>query len=173
MSTIIEHADKWVQTRTQGIFAIPPSFGSGGAAKVGVDITPLDVTITPVKAGNKIELSFIMFGAGHQPSIESGFILKRNGVNLGNTSDFSNNYYAINGISLDTGHISSDVPEVNIVTLTDNISLDIESTYTLAVRHTSSNVSSVVNFYLNRSRATPGDRAETGVSTTIITEYDL
>ena len=172
MSTIIEHVDAWVQTRTQGIFAIPVPSGSGGAAKVGVDITPLNVSITPIKSGNRIELMFIVFGAGHQPSITNGYFLKRNGVNLTNTSDFSDNYYAVNCVSFDSGHIFPTVPQVNIVTLTDNNSLDISSTYTLAVRHTSSILASTTNFYLNRPRSVPSDRIESGVSRTIITEYD-
>jgi len=173
MSTIIEHASAWVQTRTQGIFAIPVPSGSGGAAKVGVDITPLSVTITPIKTGNKIELSFIVFGASQQASAEVGYFLKRNGVNLSNTTDGSNNYYAINSINVNTGFISTTVPQVNVITLTDNNSLDISSTYTLAVRHTSANVSSTSNYYLNRPSSTPADGVESGVSTTIITEYDL
>ena len=172
MSTIIEHASAWVQTRAQGIFAIPVPFGSGGAAKVGVDITPLSVTITPVKTGNTIELTFIVFGIGNNYSLECGFFLKRNGVNLSNTTDGSDNYYAVNSISFDSGSTNTSVPQVNIVTLTDNNSLDISSTYTLAVRHTASNQASSTNFYLNRAFTAPPS-AESGVSTTQITEYDL
>ena len=173
MSTIIEHADKWVQTRTQAIYPIPPSFESGGSAKAGVDIALLDITLTPAKAGNVIELDYVVFGMSFQQSSVSGFVLRRNGVNLTNTSDFSDNYYAVNSLTFNSGSIATSVPQVISIRLVDNNSLDIASTYTIAVRHTSSNVISSINFYFNRAAATPDDNKETGVSTAIITEYDL
>lgn len=172
MSTIIEHADKWVQTRTQAIYPIPPSFGSGGSAKVGVDLGLLDITLTPVKAGNVIELYYLVFGMSFQQSSESGFVLRRNGVNLTSTSDSSDNYYAVNAITFNSGSTATTVPQVIAIRLVDNNSLDIESTYTIAVRHTSFNVISSINFYFNRAASTPGNSSETGVSTAIITEYD-
>ena len=174
MSTIIEHASAWVQTRTQGIFVIPASSGSGGAAKVGVDITPLNVIITPQKVGNKIELKFAVFGMSNSLSSATaiGFILKRNGSNLPSTTDGSDNYYAVNAVPFASGETATTTPSVTMVTLTDNNSLDSATTYTLAVRLTHSN-SSTRNFYLNRSASAPASSAETGVSTTTITEYDL
>ena len=174
MSTIIDHDNAWVQTRTQGIFDIPIPFGSGGAAKVGVEITPLSVTITPIKAGNFIELSFYIFGMGHQPSIPVGYFLRRNGVQLTDTTDFSDNYYANNTVSHDGGSAAGSVPQVNTITLFDRNSLDVSSEYVLVVRLTSSDTASDVNFYLNRTREAPSTSGrEEGVSTTIITEYDL
>jgi len=172
MSTIIDHEGAFVQTRTQGIFAIPVPFGSGGAAKVGVDITPLNITITPVKTGNVVELSFVVFGVGDFPALEAGFFLKRNGTNLLNTTDGSDNYYAINAITTDNGSTATTIPMVTRVVLFDNNSLDVSSTYTLAVRHTSSIQASTSNFYLNRPSTTPADGVESGVSTVTITEYD-
>lgn len=172
MSTIIEHASAWVQTRTQGTYAVPVPFGSGGTAKAGVDITPLNVTITPAKTGNLIELSFYVFGVADNMSIESGFFLKRNGVNLLSTTDFSDNYYAINGLSFNSGSTTTTNPLVSVITLFDRNSLDISSTYTLAVRHTDGNFGSSTNFYLNRPSSTPANGVETGVSTVMITEYD-
>lgn len=173
MSTIIEHADKWVQTRTQAIYPIPPSFGSGGSAKAGVDLGLLDITLTPAKEGNVITLDYAVFGMSFQQSEETGFVLRRNGVNLTSTSDSSDNYYAVNGITFNSGGISTNVPQVIIIRLADNNSLDISSTYTIAARYTSANVISSTNFYFNRAAATPGDSSETGVSTALITEYDL
>jgi hypothetical protein len=173
VSTVIEHPSSWVQTRTQGIFSIPVPFGSGGAAKVGVDITPLDITITPAKVGNYIEIEFVIFGIGNNPSFESGFFLKRNGVNLADTTDGSDNYYAVNSITDDRGGTDTAVPQVHLVTLVDKNSLGIASTYTIAVRHTSSTLASSTNFYLNRAILAPQAGSESGLSTAIITEYDL
>lgn len=172
MSTIIEHSDKWVQTRTQAILAIPVPFGSGGTAKSGVDLSLLDITITPIKANNKIELEYVVFGMQNNGSFTSGFVLRRNGVNLASTTDVSDNYYAINGINVNTGSVATGIPQAHIVRLVDNLSLDVPSTYTIAVRHTSSNQAASTNFYFNRSADAPADSAETGVSTAIITEFD-
>lgn len=173
MSAIIEHADKWIQTRTQAILVVPPSFGAGGSAKIGVDISLLEITLTPAKSGNVIELEYIVFGMSDQQSITAGFILRRNGVNLFNTSDSSDNYHAINGITANTGHSTKTTPQNIIIRLTDNNSLNISSTYTIAVRHTTSNYIGAANFYFNRSSDSPATAVETGVSTAIITEYDL
>ena len=172
MSDIIEHTDKWIQTRTQAIYAVPPTFGTGGGGKVGVDLSLLEMTLTPVKAGNTIVLEYYIFGSSQQQSIELGFVLRRNGVNLTNTSDFADNYYAINSLTFQDGSPSTSVPQIIKVQLYDRKSLDIESTYTIAARHTTSNFIGTINFYLNRVQDTPASDVETGVTSTKITEID-
>ena len=158
-SIVIAHEDAWVQTRTQGAFA-------NTGTNTGTVITPLDITITPSKTGNKAIVEFIVFGEVNNSGSE-GFVITRNGTLLADASDGSNNQYAVTSIMTFDNQITS-TPMVTIVRLIDENTLNISSTYSVLFRMTGV---ATRTFNLNRSVNSPGSGAETGVSTARIIEY--
>ena len=70
-----------VQTREQGLFDAPISGD-------GTIVTPLNLVITPKKAGNKIILEWIVNGEMNKDTV---YIVTRNGIRLADTTDASNN----------------------------------------------------------------------------------
>ena len=157
---VIAHEDQWIQTRTQGTFTHTYEVGDGTI------ITPMTITITPQKAGNKAVIEFVIFGEAAL-SGRAGFVITRNGVLLPDSSDGSNNGYAVNGVqSFDNNNTST--PQVNIVRIIDENTLGIASTYNVLFRATNS---STETYYFNRSVNAPASSAETGVSTAKIIEF--
>ena len=161
MSTIIEHEGSFVQTRTQNIYTALSSSSNGTA------LTELDIVITPLKAGNIVDIEFYIFGEGGEGV---GFLVTRNGIRLPDASNIANNRWAITGLNpFGFGTVTKD-PRVNVVRLTDYTSLSVASTYSVSIRST---WATNRTFYLNRSVAgTGGNDQENGVSTSFIQEYD-
>lgn len=158
-STIIPHEDQWVQTRTQGSFTTTTG--------IGTVITPLNVTITPAKAGNKAVIEFIIFGEPSN-SANVGYVVTRNGTLLADTSDGDpGNGYAVTAVPTYDNNNSS-TPSVTVVRIIDENTLSIASTYSVLFRKTN-----ITNYTLNFNRCViaPGNGAETGVSTAKVVEY--
>lgn len=160
-SVVIAHEDAWIQTRTQG------SFNHTGGGTDGTILTPLDITITPSKVGNKAIIEFIVFGESTAES-KCGFVITRNGVLMDDTTDGSNNDYAVNAVGSSDGNETS-TPQVVFVRLIDENTLGIETTYRVLYRVTKNGDSKT--YKLNRSINSPSDSTETGVSTAKIIEY--
>jgi len=161
-SIVIAHEDAWIQTRTQGTFV-------NDGLNDGTVMSPLDTVITPSKAGNKVVIEFVIFGEPLNLE-ESGFVISRNGVLLPNTTDGSNNAYAVNAVDSFDGN-SGSTPQVTIVRLIDENTLNIESTYRILFRRTRAAPLANNSFFLNRSVDSPADNKETGVSTSKCIEY--
>jgi len=140
-----------LQTRTQGTYTTPTSGD-------GIEITPLNIVLTPRKAGNKIILEWVVNYEAHEDDV---FIVTRNGTRLANTTDGSNNRYAgIAAVPYDVDKAST--MNTTVVKIIDESSLDIETTYALLVR---SSHGTTHTFYLNRTVSSAGaDQYETGLS---------
>jgi len=160
-SVVIAHEDAWIQTRTQG------SFVHTGGGTDGTVLSPLDITITPAKAGNKAIIDFIIFGESTEES-NAGFVITRNGVLMDGTTDGSNNDYAVNAVTTSDGNTTS-TPQVVPVRLIDDNTLNVSSTYRLLYRVTDNGQTNT--YKLNRSINAPAQGVETGVSTAKIIEY--
>ena len=146
-----------VQTRTQGTYEAPAS-GNGTA------VTPLNIVITPKKAGNKIILEWIVNGEAHHNIV---YIVTRNGELLANTTDAFNNRWAGITAQPDDDNISS-TPDNAVVKIIDMNSLDVETTYELRVR-VSGGTAHIL--YLNRCADSAGkDHYEANLSTGIAME---
>lgn len=128
---------KAAQTRTQATYSAPAS-GNGTA------IVPLDITITPKKAGNMVILEWVVHG---EITYNTVFLASRNGVLLPNATDASNNRWA--GITTaDYDNDDSSTPNEKLVRIIDFNSLDTASTYQLLVR---SAAGTAYTMYLNRT----------------------
>ncbi|PIY17484.1 hypothetical protein CO112_00865 [Candidatus Dojkabacteria bacterium CG_4_9_14_3_um_filter_150_Dojkabacteria_WS6_41_13] len=147
-----------VQTRTQGIYA---ATGSGD----GTPVTPLNIVLTPKKAGNKIILEWMVNGEVNYNTV---YNVTRNGVVLPNSNDGANRWSGIATSAYDQDEAST--PNNMTIKIVDENSLNVESTYSLLIR--SSNAYTV-NFSLNRTLAsTGGDSYEVMLSTGTATEID-
>jgi|GEM_PF-5854292 len=147
-----------IQTRTQGIY-------SAVTTGDGTEITPLTITFTPKKSGNKIILEWVINGEVFQDTV---FNVSRNGVVLTDSDNGVNRWSGISAWPYDNNQVST--PENVIVRIIDENSLDTASTYRLLVR---SAYGTVNNFYLNRTIGSAGqDSYETMLSTGTATEID-
>ncbi|MDD5212867.1 MAG: hypothetical protein PHG82_00355 [Candidatus Gracilibacteria bacterium] len=146
-----------VQTRDNTIFTAPITGN-------GTEVTPLRLSITPKKAGNKVILEWIVNGEMNNNTV---YIVTRNGVLLTDTTDASNNRWA--GVTAQTYDTDTNsTPDNTIVKIIDNNSLNTASTYEIRVRASSA---SAYSLYLNRTVGSAGtDRYETSLSTGIATE---
>ena len=141
-----------VQTRTQGIYSAPTTGD-------GTEITPLTITMTPTASGNKVILDWNVNGEGHH---DTGYIVTRNGVQLTDTTNGTNDRWAvITAQPYDTESYST--PNNTVIRIIDNSSLAISSTYRLHFRASGSYVSTL---YLNRTLSYAGtDLYEASLST--------
>jgi len=146
-----------VQTRQQATYSAPTS-GNGTV------ITPLNLVITPKKAGNRIILEWIVNGEMVHDAV---YIVTRNGVLLDYTTNVNNNRWAgITAQPYDTDNHST--PDNAVVKIIDMNSLDVETTYALRVRSSSS---TAYTLYLNRTVDSAGqDMYEAGLSVGTATE---
>ncbi len=114
---------KAVQTRTQATY-VTPTTGNG------VEITPLNITITPKKAGNMVILEWNFHGEAYNDNV---YLVTRNGVLLPNATDAGNNRWA--GITTpDYEGDASSTPNEKVIRIIDFNSLDTPSTYALTMR---------------------------------------
>ena len=147
-----------LQTRTQGDYVASPTGN-------GTIVTPLNITFTPKKAGNKVILEFTVNGEG---SHEVGWIATRNDVNLPDTTDASNNMWAV----ITAGSYDNDIsttPNTRSIRILDLNTLSVETTYKVLVR--SSYSSGTYTYRLNRSHGSAGaDYAESLLSVVTATE---
>jgi len=162
VGSVITHTSAWTKTRDKGVYTLPTS---GNGVEVAV-MTPS--AITPQKAGNWIEIEFVLMG---ESLVNSIFLISRNDVLLADSSDgtdASNNRWS--GITLlpyDTDQGST--PAGVIVRYVDDDSLDVASTYKLLARTTGASGGSVsANRPVSSSGATDN---ETGYSTAKLTEH--
>jgi len=127
-----------VQTREQATYSAPTT-GNGTV------ITPLNLVITPKKAGNRIILEWIVNG---EMAFNVVYIVTRNGILLAETTNATNNRWAcITAQPYDTDNHST--PDNAVVKIIDMNSLDVETTYELRVR--SSHNINAYTLYLNRT----------------------
>ena len=146
-----------VQTRTQATYSAPISGN-------GTIITPLNLVITPKKAGNRIILEWIVNGEMYHNTV---YIVTRNGVLLADTTNAANNRWA--GITAQPydGDTAS-TPDNAVVKIIDMNSLDVATTYELRVR---SSDGAIRTLSLNRTAASAGqDGYEAGLSVGTATE---
>jgi len=147
-----------LQTRTQGDFVANPTGN-------GTIVTPLNITFTPKQAGNKVILEFTVNGEG---SHEVGWIVTRNDVNLPDTTDGSNNMWAV----ITAGSYDNDIsttPNTRSIRILDLNTLSVETTYKVLVR--SSYSSGTYTYRLNRAHGSAGaDYAESLLSVVTATE---
>jgi hypothetical protein len=146
-----------VQTRTQGTYT---ASNSGD----GTIVTPLNITFTPKKAGNKVILEWVVSGEMHQDTV---YLVSRDGVLLPNASNGNNNRWAgITAHEYDQNQEST--PSNMVVKIVDLNSLATSTTYQLRVRSSDNNT---YTFYLNRTVASAGqDSYEAGLSVGTATE---
>jgi hypothetical protein len=127
---------KAVQTRALSSYTAP-------ATGNGTEITPLDIAITPRKAGNMVILEWVVNGEGPH---NLNFLVSRNGTILSDASNALNNRWAaITNTDYDPDNNST--PNEKVIKIVDFNSLGTASTYRLHVR---SSYSSALTFYLNR-----------------------
>jgi hypothetical protein len=146
-----------VQTREQGDYIAPTTMD-------GTILTPLNILFTPKQAGNKVILEWILNGEAHHNTV---FDVYRNGVLLASSND-GNRWSGAAVASFDTEFLST--PNNITIKLVDENSLDIASTYSIAVR---SSDTVERNYYLNRTLNTTGaDGYESTMSTGVATEIN-
>ncbi|MBT9170378.1 MAG: hypothetical protein DDT18_00719 [Actinobacteria bacterium] len=146
-----------VQTRGQGLFAAPIS-GNGTA------ITPLNLTITPKRAGNRIILEWIVNGEGHW---DVAYIVTRNDILLADTTNAANDRWACIVTQPYDTEVNS-TPDNAVVKTIDMNSLGVLSTYRLHVR---SSGPTAHTLFLNRTAGSFSiDSHETCLSTGIAAE---
>jgi len=146
-----------VQTRTIATYAAPTTGD-------GTEITPLTITMTPTAAGNRIVLDWIVNGECYW---NTGYIVTRNGVKLTDTTDATNNRWAV--ITAQPYDVdSTSTPDNAVIRIIDNSSLATSSTYRIQIRSTTT---TAYTLYLNRTVASAGaDIYETSLSTGSATE---
>lgn len=142
----------YVQTRTQATYTAPVSGD-------GTEITPLTLTVTPRKAGNRMLLQWVVVG---EVDNETVWLVSRNGVLLPNATNASNNRWAgIVASPYDANHATT--PSIYTVRIIDENTLDTASTYRLLIRSSDANAKTL---YLNRPVNSAGqDAYEAGLST--------
>ena len=148
---------KYVQTRTQANYLAPTSGN-------GTKISPLDIVVTPRKAGNAMVLEWYVHG---EVSWNTVFIVTRNGSRLANTTNGSNNRWA--GITApDYDNNIASTPSTYVIRIIDENTLSSSTTYSLHIR--SSNTAAPT-LRLNRAfNSTGQDSYEAGLSSGTATE---
>jgi hypothetical protein len=140
-----------VQTRTQGTYSAPTTGD-------GTEITPLTITMTPTASGNKVILDWIVNGECYH---EAGYIVTRNGVQLTDTTNGTNDRWAVITAQPYDGD-SNSTPDNAVIRIIDNSSLATSSIYRLHIRASHSTARTL---YLNRPVASIGNQYETSLST--------
>ena len=168
-SVIKPRFDYFVQTRTLATLTSGWGGNQNTANLYGTKITALDLTFTPQKAGNKVVLTWTIFGEFSNSS--SAIILVTRTPNSGagagvavalpDAVDATNNTWSGVSTSWDGDEVST--PKVFTVKIVDSSTLDVSCTYSVHFR-ASSNVT--VGFYLNSNVGIPagGLQYETGMS---------
>lgn len=148
--------DYFVQTRVIGQY----TSGWGGIQNLpniyGTRITPLDITFTPQKAGNKVVLTWSVFGEGYNSASDLVFLVTRtpnSGVGAGvpvhlpDAVDNINNTWS--GVTTG-GHDANDATTPSTVTIKiiDGNTLDVSCTYSVYMRAANNRSTS---WFLNRS----------------------
>ncbi len=147
---------KYVQSRTITTYTAPASGN-------GTPITPLDIVITPRKAGNAIVLEWIINGEIGENAV---FTVTRNGTILANATDGVNKWSGVASNIYDNNQSST--PSNIFVKIIDTNCLSTSTTYSVCVR--SSNTGAQT-YYFNRTVASTGaDSYETTLSTGTATE---
>ena len=167
-SVIKPRFDYFVQTRSQNFY----SSTWGGLQNLvniyGVQITPLNITFTPQKAGNKVVLTWTIFGECQYGSFNVFLVTRtpNSGVGAGvavalpDSVDSSNNTWS--GVSTYFDGSDDQTPQVFTVKIIDNNTLDVNCTYAV---HFRASANSTNTFFLNRSvTSTGGLSYETGMS---------
>lgn len=151
--------DAYLQTRDQSIVTALTT-GDGTA------INPLNLTVKPSVAGKKLVIEYNIFVDSNDASA-MGFLVSRNGVLLPDSSNGTNDRWAISGIMSRDDEII-DTPQNLSIRIIDKSCLDVDSTYRLVVRATGGTSKTC---YLNRSvNSTGADLIEAGLSTVTIRE---
>lgn len=131
-----------VQTRAQGEYA---AVVSGN----GTEITPLRLTLTPKKAGNRVMLEWVVNGETHWNTV---FVVTRNGVPLADTTNGANNRWA--GVAATPYDDNQDsTTDQIVVKMFDLDSLATATTYELRIR---SSGGTARGLRLNRAWASAG-----------------
>ena len=134
-----------IQTRTQAQYT---ALTTGD----GVAIHELDVTITPKKSGNKIILEWVI---NFEATEDMVFTVLRNGTLLANSDDGgSHKWSGIAAVPYDQNLDST--PSNVTVKIVDESSLDVVTTYSLAVKSTGS---SSADLWLNRTYGRAGEQS--------------
>lgn len=146
-----------VQTRTQATYTTPTTGN-------GVEITPLNITVTPKKAGNMVILEWVIHGEAYNDNV---FLVTRNGTLLPGATDASNNIWA--GIATpDYEGDQNSTPMTKTIKIADMNSLSTPSTYALLIR---GSAGTAYAFTLNQAIGSVGQAAyETGLSSVTATE---
>jgi len=151
--------DYFVQTRTQGQF----TSGWGGLQNLaniyGTKITPLNITFTPQKAGNKVLLTWTIFGECQYGSFNVFLVTRtpNSGVGAGvavalpDSVDSSNNTWS--GVSTYYDGSDDQTPQVITVKIIDNNTLDVDCTYAVHFRASANGTNT---FFLNRTVTSTG-----------------
>ncbi len=167
-SVINPRFDYFVQTRANAVY----TSGWGGNQNTsnlnGVKIPELDITFTPQKAGNKVVLTWTIFGECTN-SAYAIFLVTRTpnsgagagvAVALPDAVDATNNTWS--GVSSFYDGNDDSTPNSFTIKIVDNNTLSVPCTYSVHFR-ASANFS--VSFFLNRSATSAGGLAyETGMS---------
>lgn len=145
------------QTRAQTVYSVP-------ASGDGTEVSLLNISITPRKAGNILVLEWAIFGETDWNVV---FLVARNGALLPEATDSGNNRWA--GVSTPVfDNDNNTTPQVHIVRIVDTSTLATASTYSVLVRSSSSTATILT---LNRVFGTPNaDIRESGLSTGIALE---
>lgn len=167
-SVIKPRFDYFVQTRTQTTISSGWGGNQNTANLYGTKITALDLTFTPQKVGNKVLLTWTIFGEFNDAT-GAIFLVTRtpnSGVGSGvavalpDAVDATNNTWSGVSTSYDTD--VSSTPSVYTVKILDDATLDVSCTYSVHVR---SSYNGTTTLYLNRATGSAGAALyETGLS---------
>lgn len=167
-SVIKPRFDYFVQTRANATL----TSGWGGLQNLaniyGTKISALDITFTPQKAGNKVVLTWNIFGESTY-SADTVYLVTRTPnsgtgagvpVALPDAVDSSNNTWS--GVTTAVGQTDSSSPRSFIVKIVDSNTLDVNCTYSVYFRGSNNRTTT---FFLNRSVGAVGQvDFETGMS---------
>jgi hypothetical protein len=168
-SVIKPRFDYFTQTRTQATLTSGWGGNQNTANLYGTKITALDLTFTPQKAGNKVVLTWTIFGECSNSS-SNIFLVTRTpnsgagagvAVALPDAVDATNNTWSGVSSFWDGDEVST--PNVFTVKIVDSSTLDVSCTYSV---HFRASANATVGFYLNGSVGLPtgGLAYETGMS---------
>jgi hypothetical protein len=158
-SVIKPRFDYFVQTRTQTTISSGWGGNQNTANLYGTKITALDLTFTPQKVGNKVLLTWTIFGEFNDAT-GAIFLVTRtpnSGVGSGvavalpDAVDATNNTWS--GVSTSYDNDVSSTPNVFTVKILDDATLDVSCTYSVHVR---SSYNGTTTLYLNRSVTSAG-----------------
>jgi hypothetical protein len=137
----------------------------------GIEITELTMTITPRKAGNKMILEWVVADDSGNTS-DLGYVVSRNGTLLTDSTDSSNNRWAVTSTAAYDANDNS-TPTNTTIRIIDEDTLAVSSEYKILVRATGS---VTATFKLNRSwsgAAAGQDSYEQCLSSGIATEIKV